>query len=84
MPARLLLSASSFLESERLPRHARAYGDIKSLRQQIVDERVTALTAYRADVAANTYPAVGENASIDADELAQLVDRMGGSNGVSN
>jgi 3-methyl-2-oxobutanoate hydroxymethyltransferase len=63
-------------DSERLPRHARAYGDIKSLRQQIVDERVKALSAYRADVAAKSFPGAAENVSIDAEELAQFVESL--------
>ena len=72
-----LFSSDICGESERLPRHARAYGDIKSLRQQIVAERKTALVAYRADVAAKDFPGSAENASIGADELAQLIERLG-------
>ncbi|MGI9271935.1 MAG: 3-methyl-2-oxobutanoate hydroxymethyltransferase [Woeseiaceae bacterium] len=78
-----LFSSDICGESERLPRHARAYGDIKSLRQQVIDERVNALTAYRADVAAKTFPDDSENASIDNDELAQLISRMD-DDGVAN
>lgn len=72
-----LFSSDICGESERLPRHARAYGNIATLRQQIVDEREKALSAYRADVAAGSFPAAAENALIDSDELAQLVERMG-------
>jgi 3-methyl-2-oxobutanoate hydroxymethyltransferase len=72
-----LFSSDICGESERLPRHARAYGDIKSLRQQIVAERKTALVAFRADVAAKDFPGSAENASIGADELAQLIERLG-------
>ena len=37
-------------EGEHPPRHARQYGDIASLRRQIADERVRALTEFRADI----------------------------------
>ena len=60
-------------ESARLPRHARAYGDVASLKQQIVDERVRALTAFRADVMNGAFPNDSEVGRIDADELARFV-----------
>ncbi len=56
-------------EGPRLPRHARSYGDVASLQQQIIDERVRALTAFRADVAGGGFPTVGEVTGIDPDEL---------------
>ena len=71
-----LFSSDICGESERLPRHARAYGDLASLRQRIVDERKKALAAYRADVAAKSFPDSTEAASIDTDELAKLIARM--------
>ncbi len=71
-----LFSSDVCGESERLPRHARAYGDIASLRTQIVDERLKALRGFRADIAAKDYPGPAESAAIDADELARLIARM--------
>jgi 3-methyl-2-oxobutanoate hydroxymethyltransferase len=71
-----LFSSDVCGESERLPRHARAYGDIAGLRAQIVDERVKALSAFRADIAAKNYPGLAESAVIEPDELARLIDRM--------
>ncbi len=59
-------------EGPRTPRHARAYGDLAALRQQIVDERVAALTAFRADVAAGSFPVAGEVAGIDEGEFERF------------
>lgn len=63
-------------ESERIPRHARAYADLASLHQQIDAERVRALTEFRADVAAGAFPDAGEVAKVDPDELAAFVDAL--------
>jgi 3-methyl-2-oxobutanoate hydroxymethyltransferase len=63
-------------ESERRPRHARAYGDVASLRRQIVEERVRALTAFRADVHSGAFPSDREVGGIDPAELARFVDTL--------
>jgi 3-methyl-2-oxobutanoate hydroxymethyltransferase len=68
-----LFSSDICGESERLPRHARAYADLAALHRQIEAERVRALTEFRTDVAAGRYPSETEVASIDAAELAQVV-----------
>ncbi len=60
-------------ESERKPRHARAYADLASLYAQIEAERVRALSAFRADVASGSYPADAEMGHIDAAALARFV-----------
>ena len=57
-------------ESERLPRHARAYADLAALHRQIDAERVRALTEFRADVAGGGFPTDAETSRIDPDELA--------------
>jgi 3-methyl-2-oxobutanoate hydroxymethyltransferase len=63
-------------ESARTPRHARAYGDLATLHAKIRDARVTALSAYRADVLAGQYPGEAEIAAIDDTELAAFIARM--------
>jgi 3-methyl-2-oxobutanoate hydroxymethyltransferase len=68
-----LFSSDICGESARLPRHARAYGNIAGLRAQIVEERVKALRAFRADVAASDFPSEAETATVDTDELARFV-----------
>jgi 3-methyl-2-oxobutanoate hydroxymethyltransferase len=57
-------------ESERLPRHARAYADLAALQRQIDSERVRALTEFRADVSSGGFPSAAEVAGIDPVELA--------------
>ncbi len=65
-------------EGPRIPRHARAYADIAALHQQIVQERIGALSAFRADIAAGRFPDETEVAHIDPGELAQFVAALGG------
>jgi 3-methyl-2-oxobutanoate hydroxymethyltransferase len=63
-------------ESERVPRHARVYGDVASLQQQVHDERVRALRAFRADVTSGGFPDDTEVGRIAPDELARFVDTI--------
>lgn len=56
-------------ESERRPRHARAYADLAALHRQIDEERLRALTEFRADVARGAFPSDTEVSRIDAEEL---------------
>jgi 3-methyl-2-oxobutanoate hydroxymethyltransferase len=64
-------------ESERIPRHARAYADLASLHRQIDAERVRALTAFRADVAAGAFPDAAEVTKVDPAELAAFIGSLG-------
>ena len=64
-------------ESTRVPRHARAYGDVAALQQRIRDERVRALQAFKADVANGSFPADGEVGRIDPQELAAFIATLG-------
>ena len=63
-------------ESPRTPRHARAYGDLAALREQIAEERVAALSAFRDDVATGKFPDQTEVASIPDDELERFVEYL--------
>ena len=63
-------------ESERTPRHARAYADLASLHRQIEAERVRALTEFRGDVATGRFPSDAEVSKVDAAELALFVSRL--------
>jgi 3-methyl-2-oxobutanoate hydroxymethyltransferase len=63
-------------ESDRIPRHARAYADLASMQRQIEAERVRALTAFRADVASGGFPSDAEVSKVDAAELAVLVEGL--------
>lgn len=64
-------------ESPRAPRHARAYGDLASLHEQVRQARVRALEAFRADAVSGAFPGDAEVASISDDELSELVARLG-------
>lgn len=61
---------------DRLPRHARAYGNLRALRERIRQERVNALSAFRADVEANVFPGKREISEIDDDEYAAFVSML--------
>ena len=63
-------------ESERTPRHARAYADLAALHRQIESERVRALTEFRADVAGGRFPSADEASRVDAAELASFVQSL--------
>jgi 3-methyl-2-oxobutanoate hydroxymethyltransferase len=63
-------------ESERRPRHARAYADLAALHRQIQAERVRALTEFRADVASGGFPSVAESSTVDPAELTAFVDAL--------
>ena len=63
-------------ESERTPRHARAYADLAALHRQIEAERLRALTEFRADVAGGRFPSDAEAATVDAAELASFVESL--------
>ncbi len=57
-------------ESPRNPRHARVYGDVAALQRAVAEERVRALTAFKADVLSRSFPAETEVSRIAPDELA--------------
>ncbi|TPI58276.1 ketopantoate hydroxymethyltransferase [Mesorhizobium sp. B3-1-3] len=56
-------------ESTRLPRHARAWGKLAALHQQVRDARIDALTAFRKEVDGGSYPGKAEIAAIAEEEL---------------
>jgi 3-methyl-2-oxobutanoate hydroxymethyltransferase len=56
-------------ETSKRPRHARAWGDLATLYRAVRDERVKALSGFRAAVAAADFPAAGEIAAIPSNEL---------------
>jgi 3-methyl-2-oxobutanoate hydroxymethyltransferase len=47
-------------ESSRRPRHARAWGNLAAKHQAVRDERVDALTRFRAEISARTFPKPSE------------------------
>jgi 3-methyl-2-oxobutanoate hydroxymethyltransferase len=71
-----LFSSDICGEGTRMPRHARAYADLAAMHARIVEERVRALTAFRADVATRSFPNETEVVQAPADELDRFVDAV--------
>jgi 3-methyl-2-oxobutanoate hydroxymethyltransferase len=59
-------------EAPRLPRHARAWANVAALQAQVATARQEALSAFRAEVAAGSFPAPGETILADPDLLAVI------------
>ncbi|MBZ9743256.1 3-methyl-2-oxobutanoate hydroxymethyltransferase [Mesorhizobium sp. CO1-1-4] len=64
-------------ESARLPRHARAWGNLAALHKAVRDARVEALSGFRKEVASGGYPAEAELAGIADAELEEFRARLG-------
>jgi 3-methyl-2-oxobutanoate hydroxymethyltransferase len=63
-------------ESVRPPRHARAWGDLKRLHEEIRQERIEALGGFRASVTSRDFPTKSETAAIPPEELAAFRARL--------
>ncbi|MBN9217620.1 MAG: 3-methyl-2-oxobutanoate hydroxymethyltransferase [Mesorhizobium sp.] len=63
-------------ESARLPRHARAWGDLAKLHKAVRDARVEALTGFRQAVAGGSFPTEAEMAGIAQAELEDFRARL--------
>lgn len=66
-------------EGARTPRHARTYGDLGALHRRMHDERVAALTAFKADATGRTFPGPAECSEAPADQLDAFRTSLGGS-----
>ena len=64
-------------ESPRLPRHARRWGNLAPLHDQIHQERLKALAAFRAAVADRGFPAPDETSSMSEAELNRFLNAIG-------
>jgi len=69
-----LFSSDICGEGARVPRHARAYGDLAALHTQIAEERTAAIKAFRADVASKSYPDATEVVGVDDAEFERFVE----------
>ena len=63
-------------DSENPPRHARAFGDMRSIRERLSEERVSALTAFRRAAEAGGFPGTAETVAINDSELTAFRDRL--------
>ncbi|WP_434733029.1 3-methyl-2-oxobutanoate hydroxymethyltransferase [Rhizobium sp. YTUHZ044] len=60
----------------RLPRHARRYGNLHDLQEQVRMERVKALSAFRSDVVSRSFPGPKEVSQISDGEYVAFVDAL--------
>jgi len=60
-------------ESPRTPRHARTYADLAGMYAAITRERVRALSAFRQDVLAGSFPSVDEVVTADEDVVRRFI-----------
>ena len=59
-------------EEKIRPRHSRAFGDIYSLKQKIISERLSALKAFKEAVLEKNFPKENEIVKINEDELLKF------------
>lgn len=64
-------------DGDHIPRHARVYADFNTIRAHMTQERVRALTAFRADVESGSFPSESEVVLTDESELAKFVEAIG-------
>lgn len=74
----IILSYMSDLcgDTENPPRHAKAFGDVLSIRKQLVAERAKALAGYRAAVMDGSFPDKATSVSMPAAELEKLKESL--------
>ncbi len=60
----------------RLPRHARRYGNLHDLQEQVRRERVKALSGFRGDVDSRSFPGLTEVSQISDSEYAAFVETL--------
>ena len=63
-------------EQDYLPRHARAFGNLKRLNEQIKAERLAAVTAFRQAVQDGSFPGCAETVGIDEPELEKFLNKL--------
>ncbi len=70
----IILSYMSDLcgDTEHPPRHAKAFGDLRSIRKKLESERLKALAAYRAAVMDGSFPDAKNSVSMPGSELEKL------------
>lgn len=64
-------------ETEKPPRHAKAWGDVASLQQQIQRERVRALKGFQQEVREKSFPDAKHSPTMSAGQLDLLISRLG-------
>ena len=63
-------------DTESPPRHAKAWGDLRSVRQKLDEERLNALTSYRRDVLNGSFPDASVSSSMPDNERDKLLEQL--------
>ncbi len=63
-------------EQEFLPRHARAFGNLRRLHEQIKSERIAAVTAFREAAECGSFPGDAETVAMDPRELEGFLEKL--------
>ena len=71
-----LYSCDIFGEAERVPRHAKAYADLRSLHDQVQSTRIDAYRAFQAEVVDGSFPLASHSVKMPDDELEQFRHRL--------
>jgi 3-methyl-2-oxobutanoate hydroxymethyltransferase len=64
-------------EAPRIPRHARAWGDLALLHEMVREERTRALIGFREAIATGAFPAKAQSVCVEQEVLAAFLDGMG-------
>ena len=63
-------------ESEKIPRHAKAYTNLKKMRDNLEIERVKALRAFIKDSLDGKFPAAENSVSVDDATLQEFIKKL--------
>ena len=63
-------------EQEFLPRHARAFGNLRRLHEQIKAERIAAVTAFREAAECGSFPGNAETVAMDPREMDGFLEKL--------
>jgi len=72
----LFLFSSDICGEGRVPRHARSYGNLSALHDQVRAERVNALSEFRSDVSSGNFPNGSEIIDIDPQEFDRFLELL--------
>ena len=63
-------------DTENLPRHSKAYGNLLKLRNEIKIERVRALKAFRKDSMSGKFPGKKQSSNLDKIQFEEFLNKL--------
>ena len=63
-------------DTENLPRHSKAYGNLLKLRNEIKLERVRALKAFKKDTMSGIFPGKKQSSNLDKKQLDEFLSKI--------